>query len=170
MAGPTALVRVEGRGSFKVSTALKEFIQAAIEGGATAVVVDLARCINMDSTFMGILAGSAGRILRQNQGRLALVNLTPKTRALIATLGLDQVVDAHDEGQTPDRFRLLIEAARVAAPDAEPATKRELTQTMIEAHETLTGLNAANVTRFKDVIDYLREDLRRNSGGSGTSG
>jgi anti-anti-sigma factor len=167
--GRTALVRVEGRGSFKVSTSLKEFAQAAIEGGATAAVIDLARCVSMDSTFMGVLAGTAGRIQKRNQGQVILVNLAPKTRALIATLGLDQVVAAYDVGLTPEPYRAFVDTARVVDAAPGPTDKRELTKTMLEAHETLTELNPENAPRFKDVLEYLREDIRKHDGSGGST-
>lgn len=166
--GRTALVRVEGRGSFKVSTSLKEFAQAAIEGGATAIVADLARCISMDSTFMGVLAGTAGRIQKRNKGQVILVNLAPKTRALIATLGLDQIVEAYDTGRTPEPFRAFVDTAQAETAPQTPTAKRELTKTMLEAHESLSDLNPDNVPRFKDVLEFLREDLRKNGEGDGT--
>ena len=59
--GNTALVRVQGRGSFKVSAIMKEFATAMIDRGCNALVLDMANCIGMDSTFMGVLAGLAFR-------------------------------------------------------------------------------------------------------------
>lgn len=164
-----ALVRVDGRGSFKVSTSLKEFVQAAIEGGAQTAVVDLGNCISMDSTFMGVLAGAAGRIRTKNQGRVVLLNLSTKTRTLISTLGLDQVVQAHDAGATPEQFRPYVDGTSLA--DLAPRTESKLTTatTMLEAHETLVALTPENAPRFKDVVEFLREDLKRKSDDRGAT-
>ena len=163
-----ALIRVEGRGSFKVSTSLKEFATTAMAGGAQTAVVDMTDCIGMDSTFMGVLAGVAGR-LKGRGGRMALVNLSPKTRALIATLGLDQIVAAFDEGQTPEEYRPFFGAQpmRQLAPQSE--SKRMTAATMLEAHETLSNLTPENAPRFKDVLEFLREDLRKKSEERGSS-
>ena len=162
-----ALVRVEGRGSFKVSTSLKEFVQAAVEGGAQTAVVDMTNCASMDSTFMGVLAGAAGRLKNRNQGRLVLVNLSAKTRALISTLGLDQVVAAFDAGQTPAEFAPFVDGAACFELAAGGDSQRATAQTVLEAHETLAALTPENRPRFKDVLEFMREDLKRKSAPSG---
>lgn len=159
--GRIALVRVEGRGSFKVSTALKEFVQAALAEGVLTVVVDLAGCISMDSTFMGVLAGAAGKLRRREPGRLALVNLSQKTRGLVSTLGLDQIAAAFDAGQTPGEFAVFLDSAPVEALGGRAESKHTTAETMLEAHETLSALTPENRPRFKDVLTFLREDVRR---------
>ncbi len=158
----TALVRVEGRGSFKVSTALKEFGHGSLDAGCTTAVLDMARCIGMDSTFMGVLAGWAVRLRQQPGGRMVLANLTPRTRALVATLGLDQLVLAYEPGGLPEELHSVValsEGLDVLQPRSE--SRRTTTETMIEAHENLVQLSGENVPRFKDVLTYLREDLHR---------
>lgn len=159
----TALVRVEGRGSFKISTALKDFGAVAVEKGASTVVVDLRTCVNMDSTFMGVLAGMAGRLRNRVRGQLILVNLSVKTRALITTLGLDQLVVAHDVGQTPETLKPFVEEAEVEGLARGDENKRTTAETMLEAHEILSALTPENAPKFKDVLDYLREDIKRRS-------
>lgn len=162
-----ALVRVEGRGSFKVSTSLKDFVQAAMDGGARAAVLDMAGCVSMDSTFMGVLAGAAGKLRNRHQGHLVMVNLSPKTRALISTLGLDQIVQAFDAGKTPAEFARLLESAPVATLPHGGEGKIATAETMLEAHELLSALTPENKPRFKDVLVFLREDLQRKTGSSG---
>lgn len=158
-----ALVRVAGRGSFKTSTALKEFGANAVDHGATDMVVDLRDCANMDSTFMGVLAGMAGRIRTRARGRLILVNLTEKNRALITTLGLSQLVVAYDLGETPPPLRGLLNETEVEGLTPQTESKRVTAETMLEAHELLSSLTPENVPKFKDVLEYLREDVRRRS-------
>ncbi len=166
IAQQVALVRVEGRGSFKISTPLKQFVLAAIEGGAQTAVVDLGQCASMDSTFMGVLAGAAGRLKSRNAGRLVLVNLSAKTRALIATLGLDQVVAAYDAGSVPAEFADFA-GATMNQVSSGGESKRTTTETMLEAHEMLTSIAPDNVPRFKDVLEFLREDLKRRPENNG---
>jgi anti-sigma B factor antagonist len=161
-----ALIRVEGRGSFKVSTALKEFGASALLGGCHTAVLDMGRCIGMDSTFMGVLAGLATRLKQQAGGQMVLLNLSPRTRSLVATLGLDQIVQAYEPGQTPEPLQsvaALSEGLSILSAAGEP--QLTTTRTMIEAHEDLVKLSADNVPRFKDVLTYLREDLQKKGGG-----
>ena len=48
---------------------------------------------------------------------------------------------------------------------AEKSTtaKREQVGTMIEAHEALCQAAPKNITRFKDVLEYLKQDLQHES-------
>lgn len=160
----TALIRVDGRGSFKVSTALKEFGLAALAAGCGTVVLDMARCVGMDSTFMGVLAGLAARLKQQAGGSMVLLNLAPRTRGLVATLGLDQIVQAYEPGQTPEPLRGVAALSEgLASLESGVESRTATTQTMIEAHENLVQLTPENLPRFKDVLTYLREDLHRKT-------
>ena len=157
---PEALVRVSGRATFKVSGALKQFGVASVESGCRRMVLDMMDCSGMDSTFMGVLAGLAGR-LRRDGGEMALVNLTARTRGLVATLGLDHVVAAFEAGKTPDAYLSAAEK-QLRLRELQPGRegKQETARTMLEAHEQLVEIDAANQPRFKDVLAYLREDLK----------
>lgn len=162
---PLALVRVEGRGSFKVSTSLKEFGEASMAAGATTAVLDMGRCIGMDSTFMGVLAGWASRLRQKQGGRLVLINLSARTRSLVATLGLDQIVQAFEAGPLPEDLRAVAACSEgLSALATGQESGVDTTRTMIEAHENLVQLAPENLPRFKDVLLYLREDLNRKTG------
>ena len=39
--------------------------------------------------------------------------------------------------------------------------KKQMTETMIDAHETLIEAAPDNIIKFKDVLAYLKEDLNR---------
>lgn len=59
-----AMVKVNGRVSFRAGPSLKRFGVSAIERGCTQIVFDMEGCLGMDSTFMGVLAGLAFRVRR----------------------------------------------------------------------------------------------------------
>jgi hypothetical protein len=42
--------------------------------------------------------------------------------------------------------------------------KRQMTQAMITAHEALIDAAPDNIVKFKDVLAYLKEDLKRAVG------
>lgn len=159
-----ALVRVEGRGSFKSSTALKEFGRTAIAAGCESAVLDMTDCVGMDSTFMGTLAGLATRLRQRENGAMILLNLNPRVRGLVATLGLDRLVQAYEPGGTPESLRSLAALSDSMRALETPESSRDTTtRTMIEAHEHLVSIAPENLPRFKDVLTYLREDLQRNT-------
>ena len=162
LGGDIALIRVLGRGSFKVSTALKDFSAAAIEKGVRSLVLDMAECVGMDSTFMGVLAGLALRLKQKSGGRIAMINLSLRTRGLLATLGLDQVIDPHMAGATPENLRPFFQGVphEMTALDTREISQFTTTETMLEAHEDLVKLSPENLPKFKDVLTFLREDLK----------
>lgn len=160
----TALVRVLGRGSFKISTALKAFAVQALEAGCRQWIFDMNECVGMDSTFMGVVAGLALRLGAARKGRIVMVNMNPKTRGLLTTLGLDEVVETHLAGSLPDNLKPYFQEGRrplTALPTGE-CSQRETAQTMLEAHENLVRLSPENLPRFKDVLTFLREDIKKS--------
>jgi anti-sigma B factor antagonist len=156
IAGNKVFVRVTGRGSFKLSATLKQFIaKVASQPPISTVVLDLQDCIGMDSTFMGVLAGLSGR-LKQNNQMLELINLSEKNAKLLATLGVDQVI-AHFSNSHGHE---LPDQKTESLPFAD-ATKKDLAETALQAHETLVEISEANRPRFKSVIEYLKADVDR---------
>ena len=71
------VVRVEGRACFQDSASLKEFTSVLIKQGKTRFVFDLQHCASMDSTFLGVLAGSAMELRKatDNQGSFILARV-----------------------------------------------------------------------------------------------
>lgn len=147
------LVRVEGKGSFLNSTGLKEFAKEMTNRGYREFVVDLKHCPVMDSTFMGTLAGMALRLRELGQGQLRVVNLNERNQDLLGNLGLDQLFTiGGEETPAPD-------ATPAEALPAGPGDKNAQLQTMYDAHSELVEANPANAAKFKDVLEYLKQDL-----------
>jgi anti-sigma B factor antagonist len=163
--GPLAFIRVLGRGTFKMSSSLKEFAVQAMDSGCRRLVLDMAECVGMDSTFMGVLAGLAFRLRMVPDGRIVMVNLNQRTRGLLATLGLDEAVDPYLAGSLPEDLKPFFAGGKALA--ALPVGERgevETAQTMLEAHENLVRLSPENLPKFKDVLTFLREDLKKSGG------
>lgn len=133
---------------------------AAMERGCNWIRVEMADCTGMDSTFMGTLAGLAVHIGKCD-GAVVLRNATDKNRFLIKMLGLAHLV----------RFEDKFSADSMIPPVTENLTvhrdKRELTEAMISAHEVLVDVAPENIVKFKDVLSFLREDLKTASGQKG---
>ena len=147
-------VRVEGKGSFLNSSGLKEFSREMINRGHREFVVDVKNCPVMDSTFMGTLAGIALRLREIGQGALHVTNLNQRNSDLLRNLGLDQLFSLDLCGITaPDGTQ-----ARPIDPNDGPDRVAQA-QTMLEAHEALVEAAPENLTKFKDVLEYLKQDL-----------
>ncbi len=160
-----AMVRVRGRGSFKNAPTLKRFGVSAIEKGCAQIVLDMDECHSMDSTFMGVLAGLALRLHRESAGQLVAINLTPKTLSLLDTLGLTRLIEAHEVGAAAVALAASLGDIFDVAGLVEDAPDRRVTlETMIEAHQNLVDATPDNLTRFKDVLTYLTQDLKQIEG------
>jgi len=163
ISGSNAIVRVEGRGSFKTSAALKQFGDTVILKRLPLMVIDMNTCIGMDSTFMGVLAGIASR-MRGVDGRIALVNCTQRTYGLIGTLGLDQLIASYLAGSTPPDLAVVLQGRAPGEALASVSCKDpETMRTMIQAHETIVDLAPETLPQFKDVIQFLREEVSRKN-------
>ena len=148
--GRTVWLKVNGRGTFQNSPAVKEFVKQMIQRGNRDFVIDLGACELMDSTFMGTLAGVALRLREIGQGQLKTVNVNPRNASLLENLGLDQLFSV-ETGSPSDAPTRLTKTAPVQDQDAK--------ETVLEAHEALIEADADNEVKFRDVVDYLRQEL-----------
>jgi anti-sigma B factor antagonist len=154
------MARVQGRGSYKVSASVKDFGNAMLKSGVSTLVIDLRDCVGLDSTFMGVLAGQAVRFRKEIQGRVVLTNVSSKIQRLVSTLGLNRLVDIHVVGETPGGVSMDGKPGFSELP-VQAQTPLESAETMLEAHRDLVEALPENQVRFQDVLDYLREDIRR---------
>jgi len=150
----TVFISVEGRGNFQNSHSMKDFALAMIDRGKTNIVLDLKSCVGMDSTFMGVLAGLAIKLRKSNQKALTLINVSPHNLDLLETLGLSQLLNIVDVTETPS-------PSVTPVPSTQPE-KGDVAKHMLEAHEQLSEISEANKVKFKNVIQYLQEDLEKN--------
>lgn len=160
--GPSVWVRVAGRGSFLNSGSLKEFAREMVNRGFRDFVFDLQDCVMMDSTFMGTMAGMALRLKELGQGHVRVIHCGERSQELLSGLGLDQIFDIQSNGATAPRCEALSQTVG-SPPETSPEAKREQAGTMLEAHEALCQAAPENLTRFKDVLEYLKHDLQQES-------
>jgi anti-sigma B factor antagonist len=153
--GPTVWVKVKGRGSFLNSGNLKEFAREMLDRGYREFVVDLAGCAMMDSTFMGTMASVALRLKELGHGHCG-----NRSQQLLSGLGLDQIFDIHSDGTAAPECEALEQATKEQSSNSR---KIEQAETMLEAHEALCEAAPENIFRFKDVLDFLRQDLHHQT-------
>ena len=159
--GATVYLRVLGRATFTVGPILKQFGMAAIEEGCTRMVLDASSCEGMDSTFMGVLAGMATRLARQTGGKMIMLNVPDKLFEVLSTLGLNQLIECHPLGTALEPLGEPPLTAQALSPISTASADLQTTQhVMLEAHLDLSAVSAENRLRFKDVLTYLREDVK----------
>jgi anti-sigma B factor antagonist len=151
-----ACVKITGRANFTFSPDFKSLLSGLNQKGYKHFIVDLSECLLMDSTFLGTLAGFG---LMTNPAaathcEIELLNPSPRVSELLENLGvlpLFKVVNGPVQ---------LPEGAKVTEAKTSEHSREEITRTCLEAHQTLMAVNKENVTRFKDVAQFLAEDLK----------
>ena len=156
---PEVWIRVEGRGAFQNSPALKEFSRRLIDEGRRKFVVDLKNCAAMDSTFMGTLASLAIR-LRDLGGELWVVNRNERNAELLAGLGIDSLFSTAP----------LLTAHNGECPEAvhHAADKAATREVIHEAHAACVAVDPRNAEKFKDVLEHLKASAARDAAKTAT--
>jgi anti-sigma B factor antagonist len=167
-------IKVVGRGSFQNSGCLKAFYQQLLKEGVTRYVVDLGGCSYLDSTFLGILLGLGLKLREAGSGLLRVLNASPRNLELLKNLGLDRLISLEGDegtggaangggngnGSGPSAAQLNgVKEENLKEIECPVPTKKEAGPTILEAHENLMGFDPRNVPKFKDVVEFLREDL-----------
>lgn len=164
-------VQVVGRGTFQNSQPLRRFALEMIEQGQRVFTVNIADCPNMDSTFLGVLAGIGLRLQRETEatpGRVQIVNVSPRNLELIQTLGLDRLFEVSPSNG--DAAAPPAGAALQTLPESDvehltqPLDKNETTNLMLQAHDSLIKADERNAPKFRSVTKFLRETLERRRG------
>ena len=152
-------IRLEGKGSFQNSPALKAYGDARIAAGEKRIVVDLAACAGMDSTFMGTLAGMAARLSAMEGGGLTIAEPGGRNRRSLEDLGLDFLMEI-DPPAAAWRGRVDAIRGTLNAPLAvDPLGRNQRGRHVLEAHENLSNLNENNARAFAGVVTMLEKDL-----------
>jgi anti-sigma B factor antagonist len=178
--GDLGFVKVVGRGSFQNSGCLKAFYIQLLKDGVTRFVIDLGACSYLDSTFLGILLGLGLKLRESGRSLLTILNASSRNLELLRNLGLDRLINIAG-GNLPGEGGATKTGPLAAAPtngSGKPTmnlngmkeenleempcpvpTRAEAAPTILEAHEALMQFDPRNVPKFKDVVEFLREDL-----------
>jgi anti-sigma B factor antagonist len=100
------------------------------------------------------------RLKELGQGHLHIVHCKNRSQELLSGLGLDQIFDIHANGARGPEYEALGQTSGSWSPEAK---KKEQAETMLEAHEALCEAAPENLFRFKDVLDFLRQDLHHET-------
>jgi anti-sigma B factor antagonist len=163
-----AIVKVKGRANFTTSVTFKRLVSELHGRGMERLILDLTDCVTMDSTFLGVLAATALRLANaeanpQRNGSLASQNEGTQLRLLNPN---QRVADLLDNLGVSELFRTIHSEAPVADHELSPAeelkpSREELSLACLEAHQLLMDLNPANIPKFKDVAQFIAEDLKK---------
>lgn len=159
----TVFLRVEGPGNMHCSPDFKRVILELAQKGRTDFIIDLSRCPTTDSTFLGVLIGLVVKGpppgWKGPWPQLRFYQPTERVRSQIENVGISGYLKLAEGVEPPTAPFTPVEGA-AAGP-----SKLEKAKTSLEAHQTLMEANPANVPKFKDVVQFLAEDLKKVEGG-----
>ncbi len=148
-------VRIQGRANFQNSHCLEDFVQEMIKQGKIRFVIDFKECVSMDSTFLGVLAGLALK-LRKNQptGSLVLARPAERNLALIRSLGLHRLATIDETMEVNGANGKVLNNC---------TTQDELTSArhVLAAHENLVAADETNQAKFQDVLTFLKQRVEQ---------
>lgn len=151
-----ACLKIAGRANFTFSPDFKTLVSELSQKGFGHFIIDLSECVLMDSTFLGVLAGFGMKINNGTTDKRGIELHGPNTRVaeLLENLGaLHLFKVTNGELQLPEGLKACV-------PESINPSHEEITRTSLEAHQTLMAVNPDNVARFKDVTQFLAEDLK----------
>lgn len=153
-------IRIEGKGSFLQSPALKECAEKRQSEGERCFVIDLERCQGMDSTFMGYLAGLASRLRRQGGG-VAIAAAGPRNRQSLEDLGLDCLlaIEPEDADWKDDESRYRDGLQPFGGKRVPPMSDHA--KHVLESHRYLASTSEDNARRFEKVIEVMEKNAGR---------
>jgi anti-sigma B factor antagonist len=94
--GPeVAILVVGGEVDFEVSPQLKARLMRAIKAGSRRLILDLTDVTFIDSTAIGVLAGTVEKLDELGGGSLSVVSNHEKVVQIFEITGLDSVVTIH---------------------------------------------------------------------------
>ena len=159
-----ACIKISGRANFNSSIDFKILVNELLQKGFITFVLDLSECVLMDSTFLGVLAGFGLKMTPGSsepcQAAIELLNPNVRITELLENLGVLHLFKL-TQGQLK-----LPEGTEALAHNAPNPTREEVTRACLDAHKTLMEINPDNVPKFKEVTQFLAEDLKRLKSGA----
>jgi anti-sigma B factor antagonist len=152
-----ACIKICGRANFASSPDFKTLLNELVQKGFGHFIIELGECVLMDSTFLGVLAGLGMKLNPKGapaERGIELHNASTRVGELLENLGA-----AHLFKTTSGPLQLPADM-KACTPESTNPTHEEITRTSLEAHQVLMAINPENVALFKDVAQFLAEDLK----------
>ena len=154
-----ACIKLVGKANCASSPEFQTLFSELWKEGCTHFVLDLSECVFMDSTFLGILAWAGLKVNQsppeQERRVVELYNPTDIIAELIENLGVLHLFKV-TQGQVKTPEAGEPRTITPALPTSETCRR-----TSLAAHELLIQINPANAAKFKDVVAFLAEDLKK---------
>jgi len=119
------------------------------------VMLDLREALMIDSTHLGLVARLAIESTAKRSQQLTILS-----NEYIVTQALKQTGLQH--------LAVILDAPTGAVPSSKtveclPESKRNVVEVMLEAHQTLIGMNDENKATFQDVVEMLESSMKEKT-------
>ncbi|UDQ96791.1 STAS domain-containing protein [Lentisphaerota bacterium WC36G] len=148
-------VKISGRANFEYAPVIRCLAKEIDVVNFKEISIDLAECIGMDSTFMGIIA-MLGLKAHECNAVMNIVNANEQNKELLIGLGIDRLINFiyRDDTESTSEPETVIECSE------KPEDKQLNTaECVYEAHATLMDIDEDNVAKFEKVVKYAKTDL-----------
>ena len=140
-------VAVSGRANFEYAVPLRDLARRAAT--FTAFKFDMRNCTAMDSTFMGVLTMLALKAKKCGVV-IDICNANDTLKKLLRDLGVAKLFEFKE-----------LESTCTGVSGKDSTDMLTTAETVEEAHRTLAEVSPENAEKFKDVIEFSRQDVER---------
>ena len=147
------VLRYFGRVDYALAPAIKRFADDLVNrGDVHGWVFDLTQAELLDSTNLGLLARLAERTGGDDRARSVIVSTSDDITSVLRSMSFDSMFEIIGEARS--------DAGGESPPiTAEASSRRELGETMLEAHRALVALSETGRLQFQEVVSALEADL-----------
>ena len=148
------VVRIHGKANYLNCNTFREFIAKMVSAGKARIVLDFENCKGMDSTFLGILAGTALELRKQTPpGVLIVCKLGERNHELVCNLGLQNLLTIGEDLPDNSDSDAIVDFSVLENVEVSVA------KNVLKAHEDLVKANTENAAKFQDVIAFLKNQV-----------
>jgi len=119
-----------------------------LENEAAVLKLDMADCLFMDSTIMGVLA-MLSLEARKNSIPVEVVNINDEALGLLKGLGVDRIMK-FVEVDSADMNWKKVSSSYNSSMDSK---------VILDAHKTLMDIDDENVSKFEQVVACLEAEM-----------
>ncbi len=148
------VVQIHGKANYLNCNSFREFIEEIVSTGKAHIVLDFENCKGMDSTFLGILAGTALDLRKERPPRVLIIcKLGERNHELVCNLGLQNLLTIAED--LPDSSDAIATADFLALKNMEVSDAKNV----LNAHQNLVKADSENAAKFQDVIAFLKNQV-----------
>lgn len=145
------ILRFVGEIRYTMGCAIDDFLtQLFKQQDFDNILIDLRETKAIDSTSLGLLAKIANFMRQQFAKRITIVSTNPDVNQTLDSVGFYQVFSVCEDPQAACGC-----AEQALDMPAEP-NRKQLGETLYEAHRLLAELNDKNRETFRNVLDVLK--------------